>query len=183
MANLERILRLIWWPPSLVDAAMNVRITAAVVAGVAGWLSVVVLVIVGLHDLLAGRIAMIVIAIALVLAPLAMLALYAIYYSPDTSTSMHRCQLRAVLLEPYCVIVPLFMWAGVCRWGSAIERSGFENEMLSTWLWAMVFVLSLYPFWAWRKIATALDEKRCRECGYMLIGLTARRCPECGREF
>lgn len=38
-------------------------------------------------------------------------------------------------------------------------------------------VIVLRPF---RRVGTAPDPTRCRECGYDLSGLTEPRCPECG---
>ena len=49
-----------------------------------------------------------------------------------------------------------------------------------TVLFALLPLLWLLPFYRrdWRK-----KQGRCVRCGYLLIGLPERRCPECGDEF
>lgn len=202
LKQFELIARLIWAPWTLAHAAMNVRIRFAIFAGVIGWWLVAALMLGGLYhsvnrpfldpsrwlrDLPVSG-----------LCGAGIIALFAILFllawaDPDMTTVAQRARLRAPLLAPFCVIVPLGAWAlcstlfmrgSIVNGGLLWEESPLGVIVTSSvWLLLFAAIIVALPLIAWTKLANTTDEPRCRECGYLLIGLTARRCPECGREF
>ena len=47
------------------------------------------------------------------------------------------------------------------------------------------YVLASFPFtrWIYRNAPQTRPPWECRQCGYLLFGLTSPRCPECGTSF
>ena len=181
MSEFGRILRLTYWPLALDEAAMHVRMVTAIVAGTVTWLASGAIVLVGLHDVFPTKVVTLIGWGGIGVTPLMLLALLATCATSDGTTWVQRLRLRMVLLLPFCTIVPLAAWALAARWS---RDHGLRLDFVVMWgLGALVVVMAVLPMIAARKLAANSAEKRCIECGYMLIGLTTRRCPECGREF
>lgn len=58
--------------------------------------------------------------------------------------------------------------------GTTGEAKARSRLSLGRTLWQLFFA---------RRWLIDVDDAGCRSCGYLLIGLTVPRCPECGTEF
>lgn len=73
---------------------------------------------------------------------------------------------------------PRYYWSSwrLCRWDTYVVCITFP-----AWLFPLLFALGSVLFF-WRARRRRRDGV-CRKCGYLLIGLTSPRCPECGMAF
>lgn len=108
-----------------------------------------------------------------------------------------------VLLPGACVLIAVLYpaaWSGILgaliasvawlwAWEHFNTAAPFEFmaglvALSVSWLWqCIVCLLVMLNIEARRKVGRPPMPERCQECGYLLIGLTEARCPECGRAF
>jgi hypothetical protein len=94
----------------------------------------------------------------------------------DLTTEHRRARVRLFLLLPGPLVLPGVLWAGVAALNVPIAGSMW-------WLAAFGVALLLLLQRGWDKMLSRSTSDRCIGCGYLLIGLPQRRCPECGRAF
>ena len=178
--------RLIWSPRALPNVAMTLPVGRALLAGACGWFCVIGAVTAAFttlwsmqrgnpHDpvsqFISGFLAGGGIATS-ILIPLAGF----ITLDADITTEAHRSRVRFLLVLPIPVLLPLIVWSWMCAVEVPIAGSPW-------WLIAFAAALVTLLMRGWDAMAAASTGDRCVGCGYLLIGLTGTRCPECGRDF
>ena len=66
---------------------------------------------------------------------------------------------------------------------SGLESIVYVTAVLTLLLATILVISGAVAVQAAQAVIVLQDDRRCAECGYFLIGLTAPRCPECGRPF
>lgn len=99
---------------------------------------------------------------------------------PEPARGIRRAIMWAVLLIDLPAAILLVSPSG----GTFLEQTFYTAPVIGWGLW-----MALTPrlcFARWKSLAlpigTARERPSCPSCGYLLIGLTSTRCPECGAE-
>jgi hypothetical protein len=175
-------LRLMWFPSSLPRIAMTLRTRAALLAGAICWFGFGGAVMAGVGRF-AGWPADPLLAFFDQFVMGGMIAVFAVIpiasfasLDADLTTEHRRARVRLFLLLPGPLVLPGVLWAGVAALNVPIAGSMW-------WLAAFGVALLLLLQRGWDKMLSRSTSDRCIGCGYLLIGLPQRRCPECGRAF
>jgi hypothetical protein len=175
-------LRLMWFPSSLPRIAMTLRTRAALLAGAICWFGFGGAVMAGVGRF-AGWPADPLLAFFNQFVMGGMIAVFAVIpiasfasLDADLTTEHRRARVRLFLLLPGPLVLPGVLWAGVAALNVPIAGSMW-------WLAAFGVALLLLLQRGWDKMLSRSTSDRCIGCGYLLIGLPQRRCPECGRAF
>jgi hypothetical protein len=175
-------LRLMWFPSSLPRIAMTLRTRAALLAGAICWFGFGGAVMAGVGRF-TGWPADPLLAFFDQFVMGGMIAVFAVIpiasfasLDADLTTEHRRARVRLFLLLPGPLVLPGVLWAGVAALNVPIAGSMW-------WLAAFGVALLLLLQRGWDKMLSRSTSDRCIGCGYLLIGLPQRRCPECGRAF
>jgi len=175
-------LRLMWFPSSLPRIAMTLRTRAALLAGAICWFGFGGAVMAGVGRF-AGWPADPLLAFFNQFVMGGMIAVFAVIpiasfasLDADLTTEHRRARVRLFLLLPGPLVLPGVLRAGVAALNEPIAASMW-------WLAACGVALLLLLQRGWDKMLSRSTSDRCIGCGYLLIGLPQRRCPECGRAF
>lgn len=198
-----RMARLAWSPRSLPEAALNVPLLSGLKGGFVGWFLLMGLlcapsgamqrpmqgwgecalavVATGISCGLGGSLMMM--TLLLLLVPIV----------EDETTPLGRAQLNVWLMVPFCALPAAMVWAFVAAtsdprvdvraaapWWSAWAPARWLAS--PAWLLVLALMMLACVAWAHASVRWRLTSGRCIGCGYPLIGLAERRCPECGRD-
>lgn len=92
---------------------------------------------------------------------------------------------KAACLSALCILALTLMSYVGC--GSSVgSTDAIAYVFLPVWVFLVggaVTAISTTIAWKMAPVGRPEEETRCRNCGYMLIGLRDPRCPECGEPF
>ncbi len=99
-----------------------------------------------------------------------------VVWSPDVG--LWTIAVGMVSLAVPIILLWLLLWAYGSRLHDVIEALVFGGPIIGWGVWMAVTV----GRWPIRSAASASGQQmpRCLKCGYLLIGLSSTRCPECG---
>jgi len=107
------------------------------------------------------------------------------FYLSGLANRFGQPRIAGVLVSAGCVLVawiPLTDWLypGVVSWGAPRWRVAWVGLLVGE---GVVLVWSLGTLWFFGSRLRSVTEGRCLHCGYLLVGLSSDRCPECGARW